>query len=232
METNIFLVKQSWSDFPSILTRVLSETPYGSTIVEIGAGANPLLTEKQASGYKYIVIDSSAEELSKARGIHFERICADICKTDLDIQCELIITRMVLEHIQTPAGFHTACYKLLKRKGTALHFFATKYSPASIVNLTIPDAISKYLLYAIQKRNWLCEGKFKAYYRWTLGPVQKQINRLENLGFEIVLYYGYTGSGYLTNVFFFRKIEHLYNRLAIKIRSPWLCSNAILILKK
>lgn len=229
---NLFPLSQSWSDFPSIINRKLSTLKHNSVIVEIGGGANPCLTCEQVQNFRYIVIDIDSIELLKAKGDFFEKICIDITKDNIGIKCDMIITNMLLEHILNPKEFHKACFEMLKDNGTAIHFFATKFSPASIMNLILPQSWSRQLLYAIQKRKWETEGKYPAYYRWCTGPTKKQMLHFQSLRYEIELYNGYLGSGYLKNITFFNILEKCYNYFFVNYKSPNLCSNAIVILQK
>lgn len=200
--TNLFPLSKSWADFSKIVSEAISNLNYGAIIVEIGGGANPYLTKEQVVNFQYIVIDVNNIELSKSKGNHYEKICADITLEDKDIKCDLIITNMLLEHITDPNSFHKACFKMLNEHGKAIHFFATKYSPASILNLILPEFWCRQLLYAVQKRNWETEGKFPAYYKWCVGPTKSQIKKFRSLGFMVGKYNGYLGSGYLKEYHF------------------------------
>ncbi len=139
---------------------------------------------------------------------------------------------MLLEHITDPNSFHKACFKMLNDQGKALHFFATKFSPASIMNLLLPESWSRQLLYAIQKRNWETEGKFPAYYRWCVGPTKSQIEKYRSLGFMVRKYNGYLGSGYLKGVPFLIYLGNLYTYFIVLLKNPYLCSNSIVLLSK
>jgi len=222
----------SWIDFPDFIQKHLNILPQGSTIVEIGGGANPALSKRQAQNYNYTLIDINQEELLKSKERYFTTLCLDITKEQCDVKCDLIITQMLLEHIPNPEAFHKACHNMLNTNGYGLHFFATKFSPASCVNLVLPEHLSKRLLYKIQNRKWETEGKFPAYYRWTLGPTKKQIHRFNTIGFSIDTYFGYLGSGYLKHIKYLKNLEYVWNYIVLKLGSPLFCSNAILIVKK
>ncbi len=228
----LYKTNQSWKDFPLFVQKLIDTIDSNGTIVEVGAGANPSLSKEQVGERKYILIDVSQSELNKSEGDYFNTMCIDVSKGVPEIKADLVISRMLLEHIPNPKEFHRGVHKLLKNKGKAIHFYATLYSPASIINLFLPESISKPLLYKIQNRKWEKEGKFPAFYRWTLGPTKKQINRLENCGFKFLEFNGYIGQGYFYGISILGVIEKLWNKLIWKIRSPYLCSNAIMILQK
>ena len=110
---NLYPLSQSWSDFSMIINQHLALLSKDSIIVEIGGGANPYLSQEQVINFQYIVIDIDATELAKAKGFHYEKICADITTENLDLKCDLIISNMLLEHLPHPKAFHEACYSLL-----------------------------------------------------------------------------------------------------------------------
>lgn len=231
-ENNLFPLSQSWSDFPVLIDQELAILKTDSVIMEIGGGANPYLDQQRVKNYRYIVVDIDEKELIKAKGDYFERICTDVTKDNKGIKCDIIITNMLLEHITNPRDFHEACFEMLNDQGKAIHFFATKFSPASIINVLLPESWSRQLLYAIQKRKWETEGKFPAYYKWCMGPTKKQLFQFQSLGYKIELYNGYLGSGYLKNLIFLRFFEQVFNKIILKWKNPNFCSNSISILKK
>jgi SAM-dependent methyltransferase len=232
LQVSLHKTSQSWTDYENILETCRASLPQGSTIIELGGGANPSLSQDQVKDFTYIVVDISKEELDKAKGIHFQKISADISKEKLSIRADFIFSKMLLEHIPNPQKFHEAIFELLKKNGIALHFYATLYSPASIINLFFPESISRKILYLVQKRNWEVEGKFPAYYRWSKGPTQKQQERFISVGYSIEWFNGYLGSGYLYSVPILNYVEKIYNFFILKMASPLLCSNAIVLLKR
>lgn len=229
---NLYPLQKSWPDFAFIINQELGRLKKDSIIVEIGGGANPYLSKEQVENFHYIVIDVNKTELRKAKGSYFQKICTDITVDHKNIKCDLIITNMLLEHLSDPKTFHISCYNLLNTRGKAIHFFATKYSPASIINIIFPERISRQLLYALQKRKWSTEGKFPAYYKWCLGPTKKQINKFQSIGYIVEIYKGYLGSGYLSGIKYLRPIEILFNFFVLKLNHPLFCSNSIVTLSK
>jgi len=206
----------------------------GAVIIELGGGANPVLKEEIVTlrKFNYLVIDTSKEELQKATGEYFTRIHTDIEKTDVEYKADLIISKMVLEHIPNPNIFHQSIFNLLKNNGSVIHFYATLYNIASISNILLPEFISSYLVKRIQKRDATTEAKFPAFYRKCFGPTKNQIDYFNNLGYNITQFNGYLGHHYFYFNKLLYKIENLYNKILLRINSPYFCSNAILILKK
>jgi Methyltransferase domain len=226
------LTTGAWDEFPLELARLISSLPAKSTIIEIGGGANPALSKVQVKGHRYVIVDIDSGELSKSKGEYFETVCTDVTVDLKGLKCDFLFSKMLLEHVVNPKDFHIACHRLLNHDGLAFHFFATKYNPASVVNMVLPEHLSRRLLYMIQKRNWETEGKFPAYYRWAIGPTAHQHIRYASIGYEVICFNGYLGSSYLANVFILKHFEHLWNQTIKKLQSPLFCSSAMVTLKK
>src|SRR4029078_10831447 len=98
-------------------------------ICEIGGGANPLLPLEfiKKHNLEYIVLDVSAEELSKAPQGYI-KILGDITANDIDHlknDYDLVFSKMLAEHVQSGKKFHQNIKQLLKPGGIAFHFFPT-----------------------------------------------------------------------------------------------------------
>lgn len=231
----LYFTSKSWKDFPSVLKEELSKLSSGSIVVEIGGGANPCITKELIKDYQleYYVVDVDQEELDKREDDHYKRICADITEDDINVKADLIITKMLLEHIPNPEKFHKACFSILKDGGKALHFYATLYSMASIANLLLPEWLSNKIIFALQKnRDKDTDGKFPAYYKWSYGPTTRQQKRFEGIGFQVELFHGYLGQNYFVGKPILRQLERFWNFFLMKTKSPYLCSNAIVTLIK
>ena len=228
----LYRTGKAWKDWPALIDNAIANLSPNSTILEIGGGANPCLTQAQVGQHRYIVIDISSSELAKAKGNYFETKVADISYESIDIRADLVITKMVLEHIEYPDKFHKAINMLTKINGIVMHFYATLYSMASMANAILPDKVSKWLLFKIQNRDPHQEGKFTAYYQWSYGPTKNQIKRLEGCGYTIRYFYGYLGSGYFYHHKWLGPLERLINAGLYRINSPLFCSNAIVQLRK
>ena len=234
MSFNIKPIKESWGDFEEIIPEIISKYKL-KEICEIGAGANPFLSNDliQQEQLNYTLVDVDKEELEKGRN-DLESKVQDFSSGDFvpKDQYDLIFSKMTLEHIQHPEKFHKNIFSSLKKGGMAIHFFATLYSVPSCVNLILPEFLYNKILFYIQKRDQDQHGKFPAYYRWTLGPVKKNVKRFESLGFQVDLYNGYVGHTYFPERSFFGKMEAFYTKCLFKINNPYFSSNAIVVLIK
>jgi hypothetical protein len=227
------LITDSWNDIEVLIPELILKHKL-KNIAELGAGANPFLTQEfiQEKGLNYTLIDVDEEELAKGNN-DFQKKIIDFSSEDFKPQekYDLIFSYMTLEHIQYPKQLHQNVFASLNEGGLAVHFFATLFSLPSCVNIILPESISNKILFFIQKRDQEQHGKFPAYYRWTLGPVKKNIKRFESVGFQVISYNGYVGHTYFPKKSFFGKIEAFYSNCLYKIGNPYFSSNAIVILK-
>lgn len=227
-------IKESWRDFEKIIPELILKYQL-KEICEIGAGANPYLSNDfvQKEQLNYTLVDVDEEELNKGK-TNLKKLVLDFSSKDFEPkgQYDLIFSKMTLEHIKHPEILHQNIFSSLKKGGIAIHFFATLYSIPSIVNLILPEYLSDKILFYIQKRDQEQHGKFPAYYRWTLGPVKKNVQRFESLGFQIISYNGYVGHTYFPKQSFLGKLEAIYTKCLYKVNNPYFSSNAIVILEK
>ncbi|MFK8009438.1 MAG: methyltransferase domain-containing protein [Saprospiraceae bacterium] len=234
MSFSVRPIKESWGDFDNIIPELISKYQL-KEICEIGAGANPFLSNDfiQKKRLNYTLVDVDKEELKKGEN-NFKRKVLDFSSNRFvpKDQYDLIFSKMTLEHIQYPERLHKNIFSSLKKGGLAVHFFATLYSIPSCVNLLLPEFLSNKILFYIQQRDQDQHGKFPAYYRWTLGPVKKNVKRFESVGFQVVSYKGYVGHTYFPKQSFLGKVEAFYTKCLFKISSPYFSSNAIVVLIK
>lgn len=227
-------VKESWSDIEQLIPSLILENKCRK-ICEIGAGANPFLVDEfiQENEISYTLVDIDQDELEKGHNDYVKKnINFASNNFEVEEKYDFIFSHMTLEHIKHPKIFHQNVLKSLHDGGLVVHFFATLFSVPSCINLMLPEVISKKILFLIQKRDKVQHGKFPAYYRWCLGPVSKNINRFESLGFEIISYKGYVGHTYFARGSWWGKLEALYSKFLYQLRNPYLSSNAITVFRK
>ena len=102
-------------------------------VMEIGGGRDPLLTfdEVRASGVHYTVNDISERDLSVGPA-EFDRICFDIAGAvdpSLHGSFDLIVSRMVMEHVKDARRGWANVAALLAPGGVALAFHPTFVAP-------------------------------------------------------------------------------------------------------
>ena len=204
----------------------------GLKVMEIGAGANPYLSEETCQKYNldYHIQDIDGSEIDKVEGNYATKHHCSI--EQINGHFDLIFSVMVLEHIEDPKKFHQQIFKLLSEKGLALHFFATLYNIASLTNKVLPESISRYLQKIFIPRNLYQNDKFIAFYKWSFGPTRKNIARFRSLNYRIKLYIGFCGHNYFWKWPFLYFMEKKWSSILVKKRYSYLCSNAIILLSK
>jgi len=226
------LCRQSWHDHPKILQTCI-EKVQAKTILEIGAGPNPSISPETISKYniQYHLNDYSAEELSKGNN-EYLKIPGNFAELEGIGKYDLICSRMLLEHVNDPKALHQKIYDHLNPGGIAVHFFATLYALPTLLNLILPESFSSSLLKWGQGRDEEVHGKFPAKYKWCKGPMKGFAKRFEKMDFEVLEHRGYVGHDYLVNRKGLHTLEKCYSKLLLKLNSPLLCSNSILVLQK
>ncbi len=172
---------------------------------DVGGGAKPMVPLERIKefGLDYVILDESRTELDKAPA-GYERCEASI----LDEQAvanvvrdrgpfEVAFSKWTAEHVPDGRRFHEQVYRMLGSGGTAVHFFPTLYSPPFVLNRVLPPSLSDVMLAGAQPER---ESKFRPHYSWCRGPSQKQIRRLESIGFTVKRYTGFFGHGYFMRV--------------------------------
>lgn len=199
----------------------------GIKILEIGGGARPAL--KDRSRVEYAVVDPDAQELSKCP--------ADVLQLKGTVQSlpsnekyDLIISKMVLEHVEDPDSFHQHSLALLKKEGTVLHFFACKNSLPAIANRILPEWLAAKVLRAIGNRNLTEQPKYEAFYRNVGGPSQRQIDYFSAFGYEVLRYNGFVGHRYFRDIIVLASLERIYTNMLYKLKAKSLCTAAIVLL--
>ncbi|MDQ4145695.1 MAG: class I SAM-dependent methyltransferase [Actinomycetota bacterium] len=228
------LSHEAWNGFQQFLLDLIAQHQ-AARICEVGGGANPALRPDhvKASGLDYTVLDISREELDKAPE-GFRKVQADIGGTvERDDAFDLIVSKMLAEHIADPVRYHTNVHKLLRPGGIAFHFFPTLYSPPFVINRLLPAAVTSRLLKLVESRDLEgTEGKFLAYYRWCRGPTTRQLGRFEGLGYEVLEYRGFFGArGYYRSLGL-AWLDDWISRKLVEHPAPFLTSYAYVVLKR
>lgn len=204
-----------------------------SSMLEIGAGPNPSVSDALINQYKidYHLNDFSADELNKGDNKYL-KIPGDFIALEGLGKYDIICSRMVLEHVEDAKAFHEKVVAHLNPGGIAIHFFATLYALPTSLNLLLPESWSDKLVKWGQGRDEEFHGKFPAKYDWCRGPIKGFNRKFEQLGYEVREHRGYVGHDYLCNQKLFYPLEKIYSQLLLKMNAPIMSSNAILVLQK
>ncbi len=172
---------------------------------DVGGGAHPIvgLNQIQKSSLDYVVLDASQDELARAEG-DYQRFQADILAPDTVPELarrwgefDVVLSRWTAEHIRDGRRFHEQVFQMLRPGGTAVHFFPTLYALPFLLNRLLAPGLSSALLYRVFPGRSV---KFPAYYSWCRGPTERQIARLQSVGFEVDRYAGYFGHSLYSRV--------------------------------
>jgi SAM-dependent methyltransferase len=203
------------------------------SVCEIGGGRKPLLDLPvvRELGVEYTVMDVSQGELDRApEGYSTE--CADICDpavTRLGERYDVVLSRMVAEHVPDGAAMHRNVLGILRPGGVAFHFFPTLYTPVFVANRLMPDRLTDAVQRRIAARD---EPKFPARYSLCRGPTPRAVAALTAMGYEVEEYRPFYGTDYLKSVPVLGAIDDAIAAWAARRRNPWLTSYAFLRLRK
>ena len=140
-------------------------------IIEIGGGKHPIYPPHE----NFTVNDIDQNELSFIK--NYKTALFDVCgkiPVEYHGKYDLIISKMVLEHVPDGKKYYENLKILLAKGGVALTFHPTLYSLPFVVNFLLPEAIGNfifYLLYRTKDRTKLENekirvNKFSAHYSY------------------------------------------------------------------
>jgi len=226
----------AWDGYDQALRRLIERTG-AVNVCEVGAGAAPLLstTAIEDIGLHYTTVDVSVEELKKAPP-GYSAVVADVAVPGARLggKYDLILSRMLAEHIADPLAFHQNIFDALAPGGRAFHFFATFYSPPFVMNRILPERLGEAFVTAVwpSRSRAGSSRKFPALYRWCRGPTERQLSRFEAIGYEVEEYVGFFGHWYY-RPFLPRALHRdIVNRGLLRLACPVLTSYAYVVLRR
>ncbi len=226
--------RTAWDNYHRELVELIERHDVRS-VCEVGGGANPALAPDEVARRQldYTLLDVDERELAKAPE-GYQKLRADVCMLPRELagRFDLVVSRMVLEHLDDAERVHRSVLGVLRPGGLAFHFFPTLYALPFVANRLMSEHWSARLLTALAPRDPQRAGKFPAHYRWCRGPSRPQIERFERVGFEVVAYRGFFGHDYYARIPLVRHVERLANRLLVRHPLPCLTSYAQVLLRK
>lgn len=124
----------------------------GMRVIDIGGGKNPFISveRKRALGIHVTGIDIAAGELARApEGAYDQTVCADIARYRGEPMADLCICQAVLEHVRDVESAFQAIAGMLKPGGVALIFVPSRNAVFARLNLLLPEAWKRRILFAI-----------------------------------------------------------------------------------
>jgi SAM-dependent methyltransferase len=191
------------------------------SLLEIGGGRGPLLSpaEAEAAGVDLTVNDIDARELSLAPA-EFNKAQFDVAG-EIDPSWEgrfdLIISRMVFEHVRDAPRAWANMRRLLAPGGVALAFHPTLYAPPFVINRLLPEsATARVLRFFFPNRHDEGYPKFPARYEMCFSDPAKVEPILARCGFSQVLIAPFWRHGYFRHIPLLREVDAALQHLAEK----------------
>jgi SAM-dependent methyltransferase len=234
MEINYLQSDREWQEYSEFIQNLIKEYDIRK-ICDVGGGANPVLSQQFVTDNQLdcTVLDISSAELEKAPKEYKKLVqdieAADSVPTD---QFDLVVTKMMAEHLRDGRLFHKNVFSMLKPGGVAVHYFPTLYALPFLINRSMPEWLSSFLLDIFLPRDRYQLGKFPAYYSWCYGPTRPMLRMLTGIGYEIVQYKGFFGNTYYTRIPILRNLHKTYTQCLVNHPTPYLTSFAQVILRK
>ncbi len=207
--------------------------------IEIGGGRDPLFTPEEiaSAAVRFTINDISPDELRFAPAA-FDKACFDVAGAGDELaeftgRFDLVFSRMVFEHVKDAQQAWTNTHRLLVPGGVAIAFIPTLYAIPYLVNLAIPEAVSRRivrLLYAHRTDDE--DPKFPAHYDWCYGDGRRLAPRLAAIGFREVKVIPFWHHEYFESIPVVRQIDNLLNRVAAGRDWRWLTSYAYIVARK
>jgi SAM-dependent methyltransferase len=193
-------------------------------LLEVGGGRGPLLTpaEAEAAGIELTGNDIDARELSLAPA-QFNKAQFDVAG-DIDPSWEgrfdLIISRMVFEHVRNAPLAWANMRRLLAPGGVALAFHPTLYAPPFVINRLLPERLTARILrFFFPDRHDDGYPKFPARYEMCFSDPAKVAPILSGCGFSQVLIAPFWRHGYFRHIPLLREADAALQHLAE--RNDW-----------
>lgn len=152
-------------------------------ILDIGGGAECYFSSFKPKGSRIICLDISPEQLAQNREAD-ELLLADATREIPlpDASVDLVLSRAVMEHLESPQAFLRHSWRVLKPGGYGIHVFPCKFAPFALINGLLPPGLSRKVLFYFQP-DFREKGGFPAYYRKCYYTGIKRL--LTETGFEI-----------------------------------------------
>lgn len=224
--------------FIPIVRRVIDEHRLRS-VCDFGGGANPVLSldDIDRLGLRYVVVDSSVDELRKTPP-GYETRHLDVERPGFDLggdMFDMVLSNFVAEHVKDPVRFHINARSVLRPGGRAAHFFPTLPAPPFVINRLLSGSGSRKLIDLLQPDLRSADGPlghFRAHYRWCEGPSRRQYRRFASVGFTVESYVAYVGHDYLRRFAVAQRVSDAISRQLIRWPRPWFSTYAAVVLRQ
>ncbi len=206
-------------------------------MLEIGGGRGPLLrpAEAAAAGIAVTINDIDARELSLGPK-EFDKAEFDIAGEPppaLLGRFDVIVSRMVMEHVADARKAWANMVALLAPGGVALAFHPTLYAPPFVINRIFPERLTAAILrFFFPNRHDGDYPKFPARYDLCVSNPAKVEPVLKACGFSEVLIAPIWGHGYFRHIPLLRELDAMLQRLAEARDWRWLSTYAFTLARR
>jgi SAM-dependent methyltransferase len=124
----------------------------GTVVYDVGGGKNPVISPQRKArlGLRVVGVDIDAAELADApAGSYDQTACADITRYQGAGDADLVICQALLEHVRDTEGAFRAISSILKPGGRALVFVPSRNAVYARLNLLLPEAWKRWILFSI-----------------------------------------------------------------------------------
>jgi SAM-dependent methyltransferase len=231
----------AWENYRSTVTAfadaIVRERGAPARLLEVGAGRDPLFAtaaEARASSLEVTLNDIDSEELARAPDdfakLRFDIASAIAANESPRDYFDLVISKMVLEHITNAERAWSNVFEMLRRDGMAAAFIPTLFSPPFLLNRILPEQITSRLVQlAFGDRS---APKFPARYEWCYADQRRIEPLLKRVGFRDVLVLPFWTHGYFKGFPLLRGVDTWLQRYARDRDWRGLASYAYVIARK
>jgi SAM-dependent methyltransferase len=135
-------------------------------IYDVGGGKNPYISNEQKLKLNAVVVglDISQAELDAAPPNTYDRVvCADISTYRGNHDADVVICQTLMEHVQDVPRAFAALSEILKPGGILLIFVPSRNAVFARLNLILPEALKRRILFAIFPHTRRAQG-FASFY--------------------------------------------------------------------
>lgn len=202
------------------------------TIYDIGGGKQPYLDAeaKERLHARVVGIDIDSDELARApQGTYDETVTTDIAIYAGSGDADLAFCQAVLEHVRDTDGAIRAVASTLKPGGEALIFVPCRNAIFARINLLLPEALKRKVLFTTLPQTEEAQG-FPSYYQDCTPSGLSRIGKRH--GLEVVRLETYWASFYFYPFFPAYLLWRTWQLIARKLGKTDFCETFVLVLRK
>lgn len=135
--------------YEQIVTRYMNSEA-GQLVVDVGGGKScPFAKHRDpAMGTSIVAVDISEEEMKYNTDVDEKRVTDIIQSLPFDAaEVDLLVSRSVLEHLESLESFIINSTQVLKSGGYIVHLFPSRFAPFALINQALPNSLSRRVLY-------------------------------------------------------------------------------------